>query len=83
METEYSYGGYTGDAPANLSYTVQEAVDFGSYRQGVEEEYGRSNIGLQLTDAGCPQRDNTGESMSNCSMSCMDPQFIFNDTATL
>ena len=76
----YRYVGDIGDAPANLSYTVQEAVNFGGYRQ---EEYGTYNVALQLAYAGCPQRDSTGKSMFNCSMSCIVPQLIFNDTATM
>ena len=65
-------------APANLSYTVQQAIDFGN-----PPILGEDPFELRLASGGCLHHDGTGNVVYNCSISCMQPSLIFNDTATM
>lgn len=77
---------YVGDGAANLSYTVQDALNYGS--ESIYDGYSSSAYkgyyyNLQLANTGCSQYDSAGKLLYNCSVSCMQPSLIFNDTATM
>lgn len=73
----YSY------APSNLSFTVQQAIDFGNYgrKYSRTREQDTYTYVLRLAHDGCRQ-SSTERRTYDCSTSCVSPNEVFGDMPT-
>jgi len=67
------------DAPPSLSYTVQQAMEFGYFVPDYSSRSGEVDYPLRLAADGCRQPD----SSYNCSIACVNPKEIFTFTPTM
>lgn len=71
-------------APPSLSYSVQQAINFGNYIPDYFQTSGEGQYTLRLAADGCRQsHSSTEDVVYDCSISCVSPKDIFTHMPTM
>jgi len=71
-------------APPSLSYSVQQAINFGTYSPGYFQTSGEGQYTLRLAADGCRQsHSSTEDVVYDCSISCVSPKDMFKHMPTM